>query len=340
MPNDEKIHDFRDPKVMWHEASQRWVMTLTVGSKVRFYTSPNLINWTYASDFGEGMGAHGGMWECPDLIPMNVEGSDDVKYVLVVSINPGGPNGGSGTQYFVGDFDGKTFVSSQEGIQWLDYGTDNYAGVTWNNSPQDKPVFIGWMSNWYYAQEVPTYTWRSAMTLPRELNLIQQQDSNYLLCNTPIDALDAIEKNRIFFLEKPSKSIVVNDIDDLSQGSFVIKIDIKFSDSEGAISLKYGNDSAYIALEYNKSSGVISIDRSKAGYEFKNLNNNILKTKYNSEQDIHLEIWVDRSSMEVFVDKGKCVFTQLFFPKKAFDTLECSISGTGQIVSLDVFDID
>lgn len=175
-----EIKDFRDPKVIWDELHQQWVMALAIVDRSLFYGSPNLKDWELLSEFGEGTGAHQGVWECPDFFPMQVENSEEIKWVLIQSINPGGYNGGSGTQYFVGDFNGKEFKvdASMENLpekhdHWIDYGKDNYAGVTWSNIPQSdgRKLFIGWMSNWLYAQEVPTETWRSAMTLTRELRL-------------------------------------------------------------------------------------------------------------------------------------------------------------------------
>lgn len=163
--------DLRDPKVFWHEATKSWIMALVAGNHVKFYRSQNLKDWGNISDFGIDQGAHGGVWECPDLFPLKVEGSDKEKWVLIISIGNGGPNGGSGTQYFVGDFDGTTFTSDQKEYKWLDWGTDNYAGVTYNQVPNGDRIFIGWMSNWQYALTTPTSNWRSAMTLPRKLTL-------------------------------------------------------------------------------------------------------------------------------------------------------------------------
>ncbi len=151
------IKDFRDPKVIWYEPDQKWIMTLAAHDNVRFYSSPNLKDWIFESEFGKGIGAHGGVWECPDLFPMELDGTQ--KWVLLVSLNDGGPNGGSGTQYFIGDFDGKTFINdnSKNQILWLDYGRDNYAGVTWSDIPDEdgRRIFMGWMSNWSYAEVVP-----------------------------------------------------------------------------------------------------------------------------------------------------------------------------------------
>ena len=163
-------------------------MALVAHDNVRFYASPNLKDWSYLSNFGPNLGHHGGVWECPDLFPPKSL-NDEIKWVLW-SINPGGPNGGSATQYFVGDFDGTNFVLDQDfqGLKnrndfWVDFGRDNYAGVTWQNIQRDNgnSLFIGWMSNWDYAQEVPTFTWRSAMTIAREIGLIKQQKAIALL---------------------------------------------------------------------------------------------------------------------------------------------------------------
>ncbi len=163
--------DFRDPKVFWHEASSRWIMPLAVHDHLEIYSSPNLISWVKESEFGSADGAHGGAWECPDLFPLKTnEGIE--KWVLIQNIDRGSISGGSGRQYFVGDFNGKTFVNenSPETILWIDYGADNYAGVTWFGIPDSRRIFIGWMSNWDdYATRVPTKNWRSAMTIPREL---------------------------------------------------------------------------------------------------------------------------------------------------------------------------
>ena len=141
------IKDFRDPKVFWHEPTQQWILTLVAGDHAKFYKSTNLKDWTLLSEFGKTQGAHGGVWECPDLFELPVAGSQEKKWVLLISMNPGAPNGGSGTQYFVGDFDGTSFTTDQTNARWIDQGRDNYAGVTFNNMPNDERVFIGWMSN-------------------------------------------------------------------------------------------------------------------------------------------------------------------------------------------------
>ena len=162
----------------------QWTMVLAAGQEIMFYASKDLKNWELLSTFGEGIGNHEGVWECPDFFPLPVKGTEETKWVLFVSINPGGPNGGSATQYFVGDFDGKTFTidknfqkeQAKEHNFWIDHGRDNYAGVTWSNvrTAEGGKLYIGWMSNWLYANEVPTEKWRSTSTIARELGLIKE----------------------------------------------------------------------------------------------------------------------------------------------------------------------
>ena len=185
------IVDFRDPKVMWFEEQQKWVMTLATKDRITFYSSKNLVDWTKESEFGEQVGAHGGVWECPDLFPLNYNG--EKIWVLLVSINPGGPNKGSATQYFTGKFDGKNFTPFHTEIRWIDHGPDDYAGVTWSNTG-DRKIFLGWMSNWQYADRVPTSPWRSAMTVPRDLG-IKKIGDRYFVTARPVPELSTLKGN-------------------------------------------------------------------------------------------------------------------------------------------------
>jgi fructan beta-fructosidase len=182
------IKDFRDPKVSWYEAGKKWIMTLATLDRITFYSSPNLKDWTKEREYGKDIGAHGGVWECPDLFPLQYNG--ETIWVLIININPGGPNGGSATQYFTGQFDGHTFTPTATDTRWLDYGPDEYAGVTWANFGNRK-VFLGWMSNWQYADKVPTEKWRSAMTVPRDLSLDKVGDK-YLLRSMPVPELNGV----------------------------------------------------------------------------------------------------------------------------------------------------
>jgi sucrose-6-phosphate hydrolase SacC (GH32 family) len=167
------MKDFRDPKVTWDSDNNHWLMTVAKPKefKIAFFTSPDLKNWEHLSDFGP-LGATGGVWECPDLHALTTP-SGEVKWVLLVSLNPGGITGGSGTQYFIGDWDGKTFTTNQTSTLWIDYGRDNYAGVTFNHAPDNRKIFLGWMCNWDYAAKLPSPIWRTSMTTPRELALLE-----------------------------------------------------------------------------------------------------------------------------------------------------------------------
>lgn len=188
--------DFRDPKVSWYAPGKKWLMALSAHDHIEFYSSKNLLAWTKESDFGHSLGAHGGVWECPDLIQVP-DAQGQPHDVLLVNMNPGGPNGGSATQYFVGTFDGQTFRATQPGTHWLDYGPDNYAGVTWTNLPAGTPpTLIGWMSNWEYGQKVPTSPWRSAMTVPRTLALRPAQ-GQLQLASQPIAGLAKLYDNPV-----------------------------------------------------------------------------------------------------------------------------------------------
>jgi fructan beta-fructosidase len=164
-------------------------MALATLDRITFYSSVDLKSWTKESEFGKEVGAHGGVWECPDLFSLDYNGKQ--MWILLVSINPGGPNGGSATQYFTGQFDGKTFTPHQTDTRWIDYGPDNYAGVTWSNTGERK-TFLGWMGNWQYANVVPTEKWRSAMTVPRDLGIVKSGEK-YLLTSKPVAELISLQ---------------------------------------------------------------------------------------------------------------------------------------------------
>ena len=172
LPNPGK-RDFRDPKVFWDPKTDNWKMILAAGDHLELYSSSNLKKWEKVSEFTDPVDEKLGVWECPDLFPLKAEGDNVQKWVLIISHNPGAPNGGSGTRYFIGDYDGKDFTTNQTENLWLDYGTDNYAGVTFNNAPDDERILIGWMNNWNYGQQIPTKGWRSAMTLPAKAEITQ-----------------------------------------------------------------------------------------------------------------------------------------------------------------------
>ncbi|MER2493183.1 glycoside hydrolase family 32 protein [Catenovulum sediminis] len=482
------IPDFRDPKVAWYEPDQKWIMTLAVDDHVSFYSSPNLIDWKFESDFGIDAGTHGGVWECPDLIKMPVEGSDEEKYVLLVSINPGGPNGGSATQYFVGDFDGhkftldpkmkqevskipahfpegqvfadfendfsewtltgtafsagpvagnypnqgsvsnyigkrlvnsfykgdaatgamtsKTFTIEQPYINlyvgggmhpgktavnllvdgevvktatgpnnerleitswdvsdltgkdaqieiidrvsggwghinvdhivfsnkaahtdiepavWLDYGTDNYAGVTWSNVPQEdgRFLFIGWMSNWLYANNTPTDRWRSAMTIPRELQLYKSQ-AGYRVRSVPVDELDKLRSTTHI----DSNTLVYGRTDltrlagfNSAQFEFNATVDaqtaeqfsIDIANAVGEkVSIVFDRENNQLVLD-RRNSGKSRFHGSFAIEQFAPLDGE--QSKY------QITVYQDASSTELFVNNGEIVMTALVFPNQDY----------------------
>ncbi len=177
-----RAKDFRDPKVFWDDRSGQWAMVLAAGHEVQIYTSPDLLNWEYRSSFSGGHVQ--GVWEVPDLFPLQLDGA--TKWVLLVSVGALAPAGGSGIQYFIGDFDGQTFTNDNPAtILWLDYGPDNYAGTTWNDAPNDRRLYIGWMNNWQYAYTLPTTEWRGGATLPREFQLVHTDAGIRLAQTTP-----------------------------------------------------------------------------------------------------------------------------------------------------------
>ena len=314
------IRDFRDPKVFWHNETEQWIMALVAGDHAKFYSSPNLKDWKFLSDFGKRQGAHGGVWECPDLFPLPVEGEDEQKWVLIISINPGAPNGGSGTQYFIGEFDGKRFVSDQKKPKWLDYGTDNYAGVTYNNTPNEERIFIGWMSNWDYARDTPTENWRSAMTLPRSLALKKIGD-DYFLTNQPLENLNVLAKavlSRGPKVEPFQKETLYQDGLQQSQ--------ISFTTSSGDFNIKLQNGAGeFVELNMDKANNAFLLDRMNSGKvdfqpEFGN-KKHFMPIDNLEDGPVEVSILVDWSSIEVFLNKGLYTMTQQIFPTTPYNQL-------------------
>jgi fructan beta-fructosidase len=325
------IKDFRDPKVSWYEADKKWIMTLATEDCVTFYSSADLKNWTRETDFGKTVGAHGGVWECPDLFPLKLNGKQ--HWVLLVSINPGAPNGGSGTQYFVGDFDGRTFTPIDTKTRWLDYGPDDYAGITWSNTG-DRKIFIGWMSNWEYANVVPTKEWRSATTIPRELTL-QQVDKEILISSKPVTEFNLLSGNK-----QQLKNIAGNNYDLTGKTGALTgpaRIEIK-SDKPGDFSMNFTNQQGEkIVVGFDKSTNNYFIDRTASGkVDFNKAfagKHTAPRLSKNTNTDITLI--VDNASIELFADNGLTVMTAVFFPNTDFSNITIQ-PGAGMIIrSLD-----
>jgi fructan beta-fructosidase len=327
------IRDFRDPKVFWHQASSSWVMIFARGDRVQIHRSPNLIDWTLASEFGEDQGSHGGVWECPDLFPLPVEESGAEKWVMIVSLGSGGPNGGSGTMYFTGDFDGTTFTNDnpKETVLWLDYGKDNYAGVTWSDIPQEdgRRIFMGWMSNWQYATRVPTYDWRSAMTLARSLHLVST-DEGIRMQQKPV-----VEQNQLRGPAQNLPATVVSGEKVIAPNSSgQTELDLLFTLSEetpaNSIGLSLANAKGEkVFLGYDVKQKQYFVDRRQAGIvdfaaEFPGRHT---APAQEASQQIRMRLYLDHNSVELFAEEGRTVMTELFFPTELLTQLSVFAEG-------------
>ncbi len=318
---DENSTDFRDPKVFWYEPDQKWIMSLVAGDHAQFHGSKNLKDWELLGEFGKNKGAHGGVWECPDLIPFKIEGTDEEKWVLFISINPGAPNGGSGTQYFIGNFDGKTFTTEETEDRWIDWGTDNYAGVTFSNTPEDEVIFLGWMSNWQYANETPTEGWRGATTLPRKLTL-ERVGKGYGLFNYPIEKVDGLISKRA----TKELSIPAGDGQSISSDS-LMQSEVRFITSSNDFQLKFGNEvGEQLVLTLKADGNVFTLDRSRSGkIDFQEAFGKTIQqmpVPGLPDGEYEVRIFMDRSSIEIFFNKGQYVMTAQVFPNEEYNALE------------------
>lgn len=320
--------DFRDPKVFWHKESSKWIMTLATGDRIKLYSSTNLKNWQFESQFKPEEKEDLGVWECPDLFQMKDDKTGSNKWVLIVNHGDKAPNGGSGGRYFVGEFDGKTFVKSQE-PRWLDYGTDFYAAVTFSNLPNDRHILLGWMSNWQYAVKVPTDVWRSAMTLPREMKLTSTNGS-YVLNQSIVSELSSISKP---FFEKSSiaydfnlayqvqKSQITFDLDETENQQFQLTFSNKIGE-EFVISFENN------VLKTNRlKSGKIDFSESFAT-KMQQLQ---LPNKINN-----MNLIIDASSVEILINDGMYSMTNLFFPTEEYSNFNITKLKNTKITNLKI----
>ena len=312
------IPDFRDPKVSWLPEQNKWLMALSTGNKISFYSSPDLKNWTFESYFGEGIGAHGGVWECPDLFQLPVEGTNLKKWVLFVSINPGGPNGGSATQYFIGNFDGNKFTADSNTSSWIDFGSDNYAGVTYSNIPSidGRRIMIGWMSNWNYAGQVPTTSWRSTNTVPRAITLVQK-GSNFVLRFNPVTELSSYINKTVTIPTQKLNALELTNNDIVKTGSYQLSFKADFTQLD-TLKLTTGNIAERMSIIFDKKYGNVTIDRSRSGVvNFNNVfaNSSIYQSfTIGADNKLDVRMLVDKTSIELFWNNGEGVMTTLFFP--------------------------
>lgn len=321
--------DFRDPKVFWYAPGKHWVMILAVGQHMELYSSVNLKDWKKESEFGKMQGAHGGVWECPDLIELPVEGSRGKKWVLICNINPGGPFGGSAAQYFVGSFDGKTFVNeSPVQTKWMDWGKDNYATVTWNNAPDGRCIALGWMSNWQYANNVPTRQYRSANTIARDLTLYKAGGEFYLK-STPSREMKQARGEKVSVPSfKVTDSYKIESLLKDNNGAYEIEMEIQVADAS-KISLNLQNEKGeQVSMYYDLLRKQFVMDRSKSGkVDFSNDFPAVTAAPVHAGKTLRLRLFVDRSSIEAFGEDGKFVMTNLVFPTVPYNALRFYTQG-------------
>ena len=292
--------DFRDPKAFWNADIQKWNLVLAVGQEMRIYSSSNLKDWTYESSFGKDYGCHDGVWECPDLMKLPVRGTDKQKWMLICNINPGGPFGGSATQYFIGDFDGHKFTCEHKDTRWMDYGKDHYATVTFDNAPDGRKIALAWMSNWQYANQVPTKQFRSANSVPRDLDLFEYNGQTY--CGvTPSKELLALRGKAVSKLPKACEIVV----------------DVKGT-TEIVLSNSLGEQ---VVMKYDMAENTFSMDRTRSYVSFSEAFPCVTTAPvYGNVRQ--LRIFIDNCSIEAFDAEGRLSMTNLVFPNEPYNTIK------------------
>lgn len=341
----------RDPNMFFNRESGEWNLLLAhaLEHEMLVFTSTDLKEWTLQSAFGKGLGAQDGVWECPDLLYLPVVGTDISKWVLICNLNPGGPFGGSATQYFVGDFDGKKFTADTDSegnvpTKWMDYGKDHYATVSWSNAPDNRNVVIGWMSNWQYAAEVPTRQFRSANTLPRDISLFTGADGQYYLRTVPSPEVKALRDRLTLSArnkgigKKTSKFALPSD----NGGVCEIALSLNAKKAHTVtITLSNGNNEK-VDMTFNPEASTFSFDRRQSGItDFSHdFPAKVTAPTLREGTMQSLRIFIDRSSIEVFDGEGNFVLTNLVFPDSPYTTLSIAAEGgKATLNSLEIYSI-
>ena len=339
----------RDPNMFWNEDTGEWNLVLAhaLEHEMLFFASPDLKTWTLRGAFGKGLGSQDGVWECPDLFELPVAGTQESKWVLLCNINPGGPFGGSATQYFVGDFDGTTFTPDTDAAgnvptKWLDFGKDHYATVSWKSAPDNRRTVIGWMSNWQYAAEVPTMQYRSANTLPRELGLFRASDGQVYASVTPSPEMDGLRDK----LAADIKKMRVKDsgtevmLPAANDGICEILLDINPRKSD-KVTLTLKNDAGdRVVMVYDTEASTLSFDRCQSGIvdfsqDFPAVT---VAPTFTGGKEMGLRLFIDRSSIEVFEGDGKFAMTNLVFPTKPYTSLSIN-ADDATITNLKIYSL-
>lgn len=309
------LADFRDPKVFWHAPTRRFVMATVLSDvrKVRFFGSTDLKHWTTLSDFGPA-GAQAGLWECPDLFSAPVEGApSERRFVLVVSVNDGAPAGGTGTQYFVGSFDGERFSADDAATRWVDYGKDFYAAQSISGIGADRPVWIGWLSNWLYAQDEPTSPWRGAQSIPRTLAL-KKNGEGWALTQTPVEALVRLRGDSSSLDRRPTPLPLSAEIALTLRKSAWESVALRLSNALGeVVHVGVSMQPAEVFVDRRASRrapfGKHYAERHAAPLEW-------------SGDTLTLRVFFDRSTIEVFAGEGTRTISDRVFPTRALDRVE------------------
>ncbi len=329
--------DFRDPKVFWHEESKKWIMVVShpLVYKVQFYQSDNLLDWDLSGEFG-GYGDVSKIWECPDLLKVKVKGSEEFKWVLIIS-SGSQYDGFTGMQYFVGEFDGDRFIADNpvETPEWLEYGKDFYAAITYNNLPEGQPpVLIGWANNWAYANTLPTSPWRGMMSIPRELSLIKN-GKEYKLIQNPVQSFYelAYKSQKLAF---SSHEIEKNDqlLKDVRAGSYLVKMEFENIDADMVGIEIFKSENEKTTIGYNRTESHLFIDRTNSGNI--NFHENFASIEYAplilEGNRLKMEIVVDQSIVEVFAEGGSVVISDQVFPVSGENGMQLFVKGGKAIV--------
>lgn len=341
--------DFRDPKVFWYEPRGCWMMILANGFQVEVYSSSNLKQWNRELGWGGHVGAHGGVWECPDLVQVPIEGTNESRWVMIVSVSNGAVAGGSGTQYFIGDFRGNDFILHTDGQPlWMDYGKDNYAGITWSNirDRRNRPIFVGWMNNWDYCNATP-YEWssfRGQNTFPRALSLIQTPEG-LRLKSEPVEQLSLLRSDKTFepMINLVSSPWQSDTIAAMKEGCYMIEMELSASKTSWKMTLK-NDHNEFVAFGFNATTNEVYLDRKNSGKinfgkDF-GVANQVARLS-GDEFASRATVLVDKSSIELFINDGRLVLTDLIFPSAPYNQIELNPEGEQvEVKSLQVTAIE
>lgn len=348
------LKDFRDPKVFWYEPAQKWYMIVSADKNMRFYSSTDLKQWEYLSQFGEGYGVQPNQFECPDFIQLPVDGNkDNMKWVMIVNVNPGCPFGGSATEYFVGTFDGKEFKCDNDKsvTKWLDFGKDHYATVCFSNTG-DRVIAVPWMSNWQYANVTPIRQYRGANALPRELSLYTKDGEVYMAANAVKETEGLRKETRKVDNFSLNGEQTVSDVVAAQECAFEVEMDVTpgKANTVGFDLMNAKGEKTKIYLDMK--AGRVVMDRTESGLvafgekaepHFKENHDRRKIESVNYVNDFalgtwaplslcegktyHLNVFVDKCSVEIFVDGGRIAMTNLVFPTVPYNALRFYAEG-------------